>query len=215
MDIEAVRRGAAGVGYYGGRRGCLFALLPQPADADACLEAAGFTVFGDSDDKWDEDFDALISALLNALVHRFGAPTVVAPRGSRQPTWIDRLRHLGRMGRFLAGTSASAAEGLNPERLSPAQALGRAAADDNYLDFGAVEFSDAVAFCADGHPILWVWLADSTKGEWPGIAEAASGSWPSADLSIAWDELVPRRPVSLGNHPPPQHKSERLPMRPS
>jgi hypothetical protein len=39
-------------------------LIPLPANADVCMEAIGITDFGDSDDKWDADFNTIVEHLV-------------------------------------------------------------------------------------------------------------------------------------------------------
>lgn len=196
MAITAVRRGDVGVRFRGSERGYMFALLPEPVDADACLSDAGFTAFADSDEKWDEDFDAIVTALIRVLEKTFGEPSVVAPTRSVEPRWWGRLSSF-----LLFQRSASNAAVLNPGRLSPIAALTSAAHDDSYLEFASVEFGrssdrcDAISFASDGHPILWIWLRGEGKEEWPALSQAAAGNLPCTDVSIAWDSLVPTRPV--------------------
>lgn len=196
MAITAVRRGGVGVRFRGYERGYLFALLPEPVDADACLSDAGFTAFADADEKWDVDFDAIVTALIQRLENTFGEPNVVAPTRSVEPPWSERLR------RFLPFQRlASNADVLNPGKLSPVAALKSAVHDDSALEFASVEFGripgrcDAIAFASDGHPIFWIWLRDDVKEEWPALSQAVAGNLPCTDVSIAWDSLLPPRPV--------------------
>ncbi len=56
---------------------CLLALWPAPVNADACFAAAGFTVFGDQDEAWEREADALLTRLLNWLA-QFGPPRLLS-----------------------------------------------------------------------------------------------------------------------------------------
>src|SRR5262249_34718391 len=90
---------------------------------------------------------------------------------------------------------------LNPGGLSPLAALLDAAYDDSHLDFASVRFEgvkrspQALVWTSDGHPILWAWLSENAAATWSDtVAELAKGL-PCVELSIAWDVLVPTRPV--------------------
>lgn len=192
MKISVLGIGILGVRYWGMQKGNLFALLPDPVDADACLERAGFTSFADSDDAWDRDFERVVSDLLQALRRRWEEPEVVAPPRSTRRPWTERLRAF--FGKHHDDDI------LNPGGLSPLAALVDAAHDDSHLDFASVRFegvtrsSQAMVWTSDGHPILWVWLSENAGATWSDtVAELAKG-FPCVELSIAWDLLVPNRP---------------------
>jgi hypothetical protein len=188
--IRALRVGTIGARYRGARPGRLFALLPEPVDGNECLAAAGFTAFADSDDEWDREFDRLVVGLVRALERRFGEPSVVAP--PRRQSWMTRLARLG----------SRPKDTTNPDKLTPEAALTSAVRDDSYLEFAAVELGRsaappglAMAFTSGGHPIVWVWLDDSVAAQWSDLVGTVVGDLPRSDLDIAWESLIPAKPV--------------------
>jgi hypothetical protein len=198
MPIAAICRGDLGRHYMGQRPGSLFALLPDPVDADACLASAGFTRFADSDERWDADFDAFVAATVTALQARFGEPEVTVPERSPHAAWVERLD--GFLGGLLLGRSRPARR-----RWTATDALRHAARDDQTFAFAHVGFGDANhrhaigyragLFAGDGHPILWVWLDEQVAEQWPAIAQAAAGDWPCTELELAWGSLLPSMPM--------------------
>jgi len=198
MPIVAIHQGKLGHYYMGRRRGSVFALLPDPVDADACLASAGFTSFADSDDRWDADFDAFVAATVTALQARFGETEVTVPERSPHPAWVERLD--GFLGGLLLGRSRPA-----QRRWTATDALCQAARDDQVLAFAYVGFGDANhrhaigyragVFASDGHPILWVWLDEEVAEAWPAIVRAAAGDWPCTELELAWGSLLPSMPM--------------------
>jgi hypothetical protein len=114
VRIRALGVGSLGERYWGTSKGSLFALLPDPVDADACLEQAAFTSFADSDATWDRDFERVVLTLLQALSRRSGEPRVVAPRHSTGRSWRELVEAA-----FLGKTH----DIRNPSALSPIAAL--------------------------------------------------------------------------------------------
>lgn len=194
MKIGSLAIGVLGVRYWGAQKGKFFALLPDPVDADACLANAGMTSFADSDDAWDRDFERVVSDLLRALRCRWGEPEVVAPPRSTRRPWKERLKA------SLLG-KRHVDDILNPRGLSPLAALLDAARDDSHLDFASVRFEgvnrsrQAMVSTSDGHPILWVWLSEDAAAIWSDTVVELAKGLPCVELPIAWDVLVPTRPV--------------------
>jgi hypothetical protein len=164
-----VRRGGAG-----DEPGTLFALWPEPVDHDACLAAAGFARFADSDDAWDADLEGVLAAVIAAL----GAYGAVTVSGEPPP------RRRSRRGR---PDSRPAAE------LSPARRLALVAGDDQLapclVELGAPV--RAFAFVSDGHPIVWIWLHAAVARDWPGHLAAFASGREVCETRLAWAHLVP------------------------
>lgn len=194
MPIHAIHRGALGHRYMGQRRGSVFALLPDPVEADACLAKAGFTSFADCGDTWDDEFATLLASTIAAMTIRFGDPEVIVREPPQPAPWIRRLDSF--LGGLLLWRSRP-----KPIDWTPVLALQTAARDDQHPAFAYVGFGEAAhrharghraaLFTSDGHPIVWVWLEDTLEASWPAIAAEAAGSWPSSELTLAWDPLVP------------------------
>ena len=62
----------------------LAAIWPGPVDHDACFAEAGFTSFRDSDEAWDEEFEAITAALVEAL-SAYGPPELQGERDGQEP----------------------------------------------------------------------------------------------------------------------------------
>ncbi len=183
--------GAIGPRWVGGGHGQLHVLLPSPVDSDACLADAGFGEFADSDEVWDRGFDALVRDVVDSLRKHAKGVSVVAPRGKLDLTWS------GRLVRFLRFQNEP--DPVNPDGLEAVDALLHAARDDSYLQFAAVDFLDAShpvvarVFISDGHPLIWIWLADDWAYLWAELARASAGALPMESISLAWERLVPRQ----------------------
>lgn len=177
----------------GARPGQVFAVLPEPVNADKRLAAAGFLDFEDTDEDWDRDFRRLVVGLVRALERRFGESSVVAP--PRVQSWRTRLARFGNRPQDIT----------NPDKLAPDAALTSAARDDSYLEFASVEFgrgaklrssasASACMFASGGQPIIWIWLDDDVALAWSEIIEEARETQPSRELDIAWESLLPDKP---------------------
>ncbi|PRQ08284.1 hypothetical protein [Enhygromyxa salina] len=198
MPIRAVHRGALGRRYMGRRRGSLFALLPAPVDADACLAEAGFADFADSEDAWDDELEALISTTVTTMTVRFGDPDVTVHEPPTHPPWLQRLDSF--LGGLLLWRSRP-----KPTARTPTLALQTAAQDDQPPAFAHVGFGAAAhrhgephragVFTSDGHPIIWVWLEDSVADAWPDIAREIAGPLPCSEIDLAWERLLPSFPL--------------------
>lgn len=73
----------------------LLAIWPAPVNPDACFEAAGFTLFGDNDDEWEQAANAMLQQVLEHL-SRFGALKLHSPPLRDDPPWYLRPFRTGR-----------------------------------------------------------------------------------------------------------------------
>jgi hypothetical protein len=137
----------------------LWALWPSPVDHDSCFEQAGFDDFADSDDEWNSGFALLVE---------------------------DVVRVLGRLG------VARLAEGEYP-RGRPRETLGdalvAAARDDNFAPCVVVfgEPAQGLVRTSDGHPILWMALANGGAEE---ARHAIGARYALQTRSLKWDKLL-------------------------
>lgn len=195
MTSTAVRRGHIGARFRGHERGHLFALTLEQVDAATSLHDAGLPTFTGSDERRDEQFKTIITALLLRLEDTFGEPSVTAPPLAIEQSRWEQLKSI------LRPTQLRGIDDLvNPAGLSPITALMSAAHDSSELKFAIVSFgrsagrSDALVCASDGRPILWVWLSDEVKDQWPTLSQAGAGALPCLDVSVGWDKLLPTWP---------------------
>ena len=149
-----------------------FALWPEPVDHDAGLAEAGFTAFADSDDEWDEQFEALVGAVFAQLA-QLGELAIDAPdiAPARRSLW-SRLR----------GDKAV---------LTPAERFILAVRDDQLGPVRAHFGPRATVTARDGHPILWIWLRDDVAATWPVLCQAVAAGRPIVETALDWARLAP------------------------
>ena len=144
------------------------AILPGPANHDACLSAHGFTDFADSDETWDQQFDELVSRLFTAF-RRAGDPSLVAGElPVRRTGWLRRQE---------VGTLE--------------EALVCASRDDNFrpctVGFGSPVQAQLTA--SDGHPIVFVQPGAQVRVEV--VVVFAAGGLPLVRTDLDWERLAP------------------------
>ena len=181
--IRELGTGTIGPRWRGCQLGVLHVLLPLPVDHDACLAAAGLRDFADTDESPDQGLDCLVGELVRALDTCCAGVTEVVAR-PRQPSrpWLDR---------FVSFRPAPNLLDLNPDRLTPAEALLAAAMDDGHLSFVAIHSADLEVQTSDGHPILWIWLSVEFARRWNDLLAATAGNLRTKSLSLTWESLVP------------------------
>jgi hypothetical protein len=107
--IERVHWGKVGPCAWRGQKGTLFGVWPAPLDHDACFAEAGFKDFRDTDDAWEEEFEALLQRLVAAFA-RCGPttskrPAEVLARAARDDRFEPCVVELGAPPRALLSTS--------------------------------------------------------------------------------------------------------------
>lgn len=152
--------------------GALFALWPEPVNADACFARAGFECFADPDDSWDDDLERLVRGI-GAALGRYGEAVA---------TGVELVTAPRRLWR--AGGAA---------RLSPWQRLAIAATDGPCgpcrVDLGAPAV--AATFASDGHPIFWIWLNDRVADDWQRCLQAVASERAAIATRLRWVDLLP------------------------
>ncbi len=174
--IRCIHWGPVGRRSYGDEPGALFAVWPEPVNADACFTAAGFERFDDPDDAWDAEFVSLLQRVVETF-GQYGSPRIIGQR----PVWKRSLKD-----RLLG-------------RPTPEPALHEhlaLVAGNDQLDPVRVEFSApvrAAIFVSDGHPIVWSWLHASIIAAWQEHLLRICEDRPRAETSLTWEHLLPQR----------------------
>jgi hypothetical protein len=174
--IERIHWGRIGVRCFLDEPGDLFAVWPEPVDADGCFEEAGFNGFADSDESWDAEFETILQGVL-ATFQAHGSPIVTGDPPVL--SLLDRLDALLFRKRV-------------PElRLS--QWLALVTSNDNFtpcrVDFGAPV--RASVFVSDGHPIVWIWLHESVSSVWQDHLNTLAAGRNIIETTLRWDRLLP------------------------
>jgi hypothetical protein len=139
----------------------LWGIWPSPVDHDVCFQEAGFDDFADSDGEWDSGFALLVEDVLGVL----GALGVARLIEGEYPTERGRMRK------------------------TFCDALVAAARDDNFAPCVVVFGEPARGFIrtSNGHPILWLVLADAGAAE---VREKLGARHEVREGSLRWDKLV-------------------------
>lgn len=149
----------------------LLALWPAPVNHDACFEAAGFTLFGDSDDDWDRAAEDLLCQVIERL-SQLGTSKLVSVPLTEDPLWYLRPFRTGEALPFLQ------------QALLPMQ-------DDSLPGFHAQFGRDGAALrTGDGHFLLWIDLPEAG----PDPSELVSGvaeRWEVVETRLRWSPLLP------------------------
>lgn len=182
--IERIHWGRVGQRGYRDACGSLFALWPEPIDADRCFDLAGFDGFEDSDEIWNADFESLLETVLVTL-RQYGRGVTAGERPVVDRSLLDRLAR------------------RCPSTLELSAHLALVAMDDSFAPC-RVDFGDpvcAVLVAGDGHPIVWIWLHEEVAGAWrEHVARIASGR-PLVETNLDWEVLLPRGPFQAAPLP--------------
>jgi hypothetical protein len=149
----------------------LFALWPSPVNADACFQAAGFTEFGDGDEKWDENADGMLSRLLVELAAH-GPPRLISKPVERPQPWYRRWLAPPEMFDLRQQIEFP----MHLDQLS-----------DCVVNFGG---SGASLRTGNGHHIFWITLPHANVGLFPSIVTRVAGSHPTVRTSLKWEFLI-------------------------
>jgi hypothetical protein len=140
-----------------------FCIWPEPIDADACFQSAGFSAFADSDELWDAEFNRLVNDLFLYL-REFGSPQIVHGE-------LPVERHF-----------------LHQRIGSIQDALVCAATDDQFppcvIGFGNP--TRAAIAATDGHPIFWLGGLDSPKSLLAAVARGRECTQTTLTWSAIW-----------------------------
>jgi hypothetical protein len=149
----------------------VFALWPSPMNDDACFRAAGFTDFGDADDQWDANAEALLSEMLSEL-SEFGSPRLLSEPLEKECPWY--LRPFTKREPF----------DLTQQIQLPMQW-------DNLPDC-LVSFGESGVSLRSGrgHIIYWIALPQSEASCFPGLVKRIATSHPLVCTELLWDCLI-------------------------
>lgn len=149
----------------------LLAIWPAPVNHDACFAEAGFTLFGDNDEAWDQAAENVLSRVIAAL-SRFGAARLVSTPLRDQPPWYLRP--------FRAGRELP----LRQQALWPMQW-------DSLPPFHACfGKGGATLRTGNGHFLLWVNLPDGAPASSEFVTTVAE-PWPVVETGLRWRALLP------------------------
>ena len=139
----------------------VWAIWPSPVDHDLCFKAAGFDDFADTDEAWNSEFATFVGGMLGQL-ETAGRPKLAS---GEYPVDQGRVRQ------------------------SLADALVAASRDDNFrpctVTFG--EPARALIRTSDGHPLLWIALAEGDAAK---MVAAAAGNRDVREQNLDWEKLL-------------------------
>lgn len=151
----------------------LFAVWPAPVNADECFRAAGFTDFGDADDAWDAEAEALLRRIVDRL-SAYGEPRLASTPLSPSLRWGDRLRN-----------RAPQPLPLTEQLLAP---MHWDSLPDAIVEFG----SRAVSLRAgSGHVLLWITLPATQAAGFEDALTAIAAPHPLVRTELEWAHLLP------------------------
>lgn len=152
--------------------GCrLLTIWPAPVNHDVCFEAAGFTLFGDNDENWDNAAEDLLRRVIENLFS-FGAVKHISKPLKDNPPWYLRLF---RSGRELP---------LQQQALLPMRW-------DSLPSFQARYGEDGAAlWTGNGHFLLWISLPKGGPDASEFVKRIA-GPWPVIETRLRWADLLP------------------------
>lgn len=154
----------------------LLAIWPAPVNHDRCFENAGFTLFADNDDAWDQAAETLLRRVIETL-SEFGPVELVS-----EPLLTDLPWHVRLFRKRLQRP-------LQEQALLPMQC-------DDLPDFHARFGSAGAALrTGSGHFLLWVSLpATSLPAANPVsslFVERVAEPWMMVQTPLRWSALLP------------------------
>ncbi|MBO1110622.1 hypothetical protein [Bordetella petrii] len=149
----------------------LLAIWPAPVNHDACFEAAGFTLFGDNDETWDQAAEDLLRRVIEHL-SRFGAPRLVSAPLRDDPPWYLRPFRTGR------------------ELPLWEQALLPMKCDSLPLFQARFGENGAALRTSNGHFLLWVSLPGPGSAPSEFVRNVAP-PWEALETRLRWRNLLP------------------------
>lgn len=149
----------------------MFALWPSPVNDDACFRKAGFTDFGDGNERWDAHADGLLTRLLAELCS-YGTPHIVSEPAVRHQPWY---RH----------------PFAKPEVFDLRQQIELATQWDNLPDCIVAFGESSVSLRAgSGHHIFWIVMPEGESASFVSIIDRVAGSHPVVRTDLRWDYLL-------------------------
>ena len=138
---------------------------------DVCFKEAGFTVFGDNDEIWDDAAEELLRRAIESL-SSFGAVRYLSKPLKNNPPWYLRP--------FRSGRELQ----LQQQALLPMQW-------DSLPSFHA-QFGEggAALRTGNGHFLLWVNLPNAVPDALAFVKRIA-GPWPVIETELRWTHLLP------------------------
>jgi hypothetical protein len=149
----------------------LLAIWPAPVNHDVCFEEAGFTLFGDNDEEWDNAAEEVLRRVIENL-SRFGAVKHVSKPLRDNPPWYLRLFQTSR------------------ELPLQQQALWPTHSDSLPTFHARFGDSGAALWTGNGHFLLWIRLPDVG----PDAAEfvrTIAEPWTIVETRLRWAALLP------------------------
>ncbi len=152
--------------------GCrLLAIWPAPVNHDACFKEAGFTLFDDNGEAWEQSAEELLQGLLAAL-SRWGEARLASKPLRDDPPWYLRP--------FRDGQELPLVQQALWPMLSDSLPSFRA-------QFGR---SGAALQTGDGHFLLWVSLPETGPDAFE-FVHGLAGPWPVVETRLRWAALLP------------------------
>lgn len=151
------------------------ALWPSPVNPDACFTEAGFTDFEDADPSWDEQADALVQRVLDALIAHFGPAALQRAPIMRFQPWYRALFS-------------------RPQALPLWEQLSRPMHDDRH-DPAEIRFGSSRARIrgSEGHQLIWIdWPSPAPVG-FEAFVRSVAADAPLLQTELNWTVLWPHR----------------------
>lgn len=149
----------------------LFALWPAPVNDDVCFREAGFTDFGDADDRWDVAAEGVHDRLLGIL-SRYGEPTLLSKPVERARSWFQRL--------FRKAETFGISEQIMVPIMWDSQ-------PDCVVAFGS---SGVKLRTGNGHHIYWVTVPATCRVPFREVAYEAAGPHSLVKTNLRWEYLA-------------------------
>jgi hypothetical protein len=149
----------------------LLAVWPAPVNHDVCFKEAGFTLFGDNDDAWDEAAEDLLRRVLDSL-SRFGAVKYLSEPLRDNPPW------------YLRPFRAAQKLPLQQQALLP---MHWDSLPSFHAQFGN---SGAALRTGSGHFLLWINLPNAGPDA-SEFVKSIAGPWPVVETELRWAILLP------------------------
>jgi len=152
--------------------GCqLAAVWPSPVNADVCFQAAGFTDFGDADDRWDALAETWLQRLIAALSAQ-GTPVLRSPPLLAHRPWWQRW--------FKPAVPLP----LLQQVLMPMHWDSLPACELHFGDSGAV------LRAGQGHWLCWLRWPEARAAELPALLQQLAAGHPLHRTPLAWQHLM-------------------------